>query len=105
MKVCCYDNTGKLLASRNHDGSGRIIRYPPGGPFTESLTSYFLEDVLPYIFCCKTRHCDNFFLLRPPDYGEAYDSKALLQENTLGIKCVSLYPLGQNLHCCFISSM
>ncbi len=65
---CCYGNNGVLV---QNDPGGSADAMSP----LSNYYSHALEDLLPYILCCKnndTPRCDMYFSTRPSDDGSSY---------------------------------
>ncbi len=65
---CCYGNNGVLV--QNDPGGSADVMSP-----LSNYYSHALEDLLPYILCCKnnnTPKCDMYFSTRPSDDGSSY---------------------------------
>ncbi len=66
---CCYGNNGVLV--QNEPGGGSADASSP----LSNYYSHALEDLLPYILCCKnndTPKCDMYFSKRSSDDGSSY---------------------------------
>ena len=68
---CCYDNDGELVVGS--PGGGTVDRVSPGDG---KKTDHFLEDVLPWFYCCKGlfSNCrDTYYRFRPSDDGARFN--------------------------------
>ncbi len=72
---CCYNANGNLIVGMPYGGT--INKVDPHGTdlgFWDTIQSHFLEDILPYLFCCKgvKQKCDAYYERRPSDDGSRY---------------------------------
>ena len=61
-----------------------MISYPREGD--SSLANYFEENVIPYIFCCKSSdgNCSKFFNTKESDTGNGYETYLKRGDPALG---------------------
>ena len=68
---CCYDNNGDLTTNPKSGGTLDIVA--PSISFIEHM----IEDVLPFLYCCKGKVMDNcreyYYQARPSDDGSRYE--------------------------------
>ena len=65
---CCYDNSGDLIVG--HPGGGSVDRVSQ----ESSRVEHFLQDVYPFVVCCKGRlpDCSKYYEDRPSDDGSNF---------------------------------
>ena len=69
---CCYFADGTLIVGVPNGGSVDMIA--PRSNSLDSIINHQFDDVLPYIYCCKSRFskCDMYYKKRPSDNGRDY---------------------------------
>ncbi|KAI0239248.1 Sushi domain-containing protein 2 [Lamellibrachia satsuma] len=77
---CCYDRNGTILPFEN--GGGTLERAHVKGYYSPNVTqipvaSHLLEDVRPFLWCCKySDNCEKYGEVRPTDDCMNYDPPA-----------------------------
>ena len=69
---CCYFSDGTLIVGVPSGGNVDLIAPQPNR--LDSIIDHQIDDVLPYIYCCKGRFstCDMYYKKRPSDTGRDY---------------------------------
>ena len=70
---CCYFSDGTLIVGVPNGGNVDMVA--PRSDQLDSILNHQIDDVLPYIYCCKGRFskCDMYYKKRPSDNGRNYE--------------------------------
>ena len=68
-QYCCYKEDGELLVGC---GGGSAHYSTPNDRDAASIAKHHMNDLQPFIYCCKSNNCDLYFSKRPSDEGNDY---------------------------------